>query len=85
MALNFIAPDAVDSAETGRVAFLTPNRIGSAAERNRLRRRMREIYRRSLTATAGDVYLIWIARPPALELPLEELKKCMAALLQRRG
>lgn len=85
MLLNFISRDAVESSETGRVAFLTPKRIGPATQRNRLRRRMREIYRRTLAATGGDAFLIWIARPPALDLPFDELKKCMAALMQRRG
>jgi ribonuclease P protein component len=79
MALNFIACDAIASSETGRVAFLTPKRLGTATVRNR----MREIYRRHLAATVDDAYLIWIARPPALELPFEELKKCMTALTQR--
>ena len=32
--------------EPAEVAFLTPKRIGGAVVRNRLRRRMREIYRR---------------------------------------
>jgi RNase P protein component len=45
---------------------------------------MREIYRRHLAQPSDTIYLIWIARPPALELPFEELKKCMAALLKRR-
>jgi len=84
MALNFIARDAVKSGETGTVAFLTPKRLGAATKRNQLRRRMREIYRRCLAQPTEKAYLIWIARPPALELPFEELKKCMAALMKRR-
>ena len=83
MALNFLSRDVVDSSETGTVAFLTPKRLGAATVRNKLRRRMREIYRRNLAQKSESTYLIWIARPPALELPFEELKKCMAALLKR--
>ncbi len=83
MALNFIARDAVTSGETGTVAFLTPKRLGAATIRNRLRRRMREIYRRHLAQPSEAVYLVWVARAPALELPFEELKKCMAALRER--
>lgn len=83
MALNFLSRDEIKSGETGSVAFLTPKRLGAATVRNKLRRRMREIFRRDL-APSGDAYLIWIARPPALELPFEELKKCMIALLERK-
>jgi ribonuclease P protein component len=84
MALSFIARDAVKSGETGSVAFLTPKRVGIATKRNQLRRRMREIYRRHLALPAEKNYLVWVARPLALELPFEELKKCMGALLKRR-
>jgi len=83
MALNFLPRDAVKSNETGTVAFLTPKRVGAAAKRTQLRRRMREIYRRHLAPASEKVYLIWVARPPALELPFEELKKCMTALGER--
>jgi RNase P protein component len=43
---------------------------------------MREIFRRHLAPPAGS-YLVWIARPPALDLPFEDLKTCMAELLRR--
>jgi ribonuclease P protein component len=85
MALNFMARSETNVGETGSVAFLTPKRIGPATVRNRLRRRMREIYRRNLASAGDESYLIWVARPPAIELPFEELKKCMSALLQRRS
>jgi ribonuclease P protein component len=52
-------------------------------KRNQLRRRMREIYRRCLAQPSEKAYLVWVARPPALELPFEELKKCMTALRER--
>jgi len=83
MALNFLRKDAVKTGETGTVAFLTPKRLGAATKRTQLRRRMREIYRRHLAGPAENAYLVWVARPPALELPFEELKKCMTALIDR--
>ena len=83
MALNFLSRDAIKSGETGTVAFLTPKRLGGAVQRNQLRRRMREIYRRHLAQPSMETYLVWIARAPALELDFEELKKCMTALLER--
>ena len=87
MALNFIARESVKSGAlssgNGTVAFLTPKRVGAATKRTQLRRRMREIYRRHLARPEEASYLVWIARPPALELPFEELKKCMSALRER--
>ena len=84
MILNFLSREAMAPGETGSVAFLTPKRLGAATVRNRLRRRMREIYRRELAHPRETSYLIWIARPPAVELSFDELRKCMAGLLQRR-
>jgi ribonuclease P protein component len=83
LVLNFLPRDAAKPGETGRVAFLTPKRVGAATKRTQLRRRMREIYRRHLAQPSEKAYLVWVARPPALELPFEELKKCMTALRER--
>ncbi len=67
------------------MAFLTPKRLGPAAVRNRLRRRMREIHRRELASQAGAHYLIWVARPAALELDFAQLKAAMLAMRRRVG
>jgi ribonuclease P protein component len=85
MELNFLSRDAMKSGETGTVAFLTPKRLGPATVRNKLRRRMREIYRRSIAKLDETTYLVWIARPPALELEFEELKRRMLELRNRLG
>jgi ribonuclease P protein component len=84
LALTFLPCEAVKSGETGTVAFLTPKRVGAATKRTQLRRRMREIYRRHLAQPSEKAYLVWIARPPALELPFEELKKCMIELSRKK-
>jgi ribonuclease P protein component len=81
--LNLLPRDAAPAGETGHVAFLTPKRLGSATVRNQLRRRMREIYRRHLQRPEPAHYLVWIARPPALELDFEGLKKSMLDLAHR--
>jgi ribonuclease P protein component len=82
MALNFL-PHNPATPDQATVAFLTPKRLGGAVKRNQLRRRMREIYRRYLAQPSEAAYLIWVARPPALELDFEELKKTMSDLRQR--
>jgi ribonuclease P protein component len=89
LALNFLPREMVKPGNpaggTGTVAFLTPKRIGAATVRNKLRRRMREIYRRYVAQPSEKAYLVWVARPPALELPFEALKKCMTELRKRAG
>ncbi|HUB67030.1 MAG TPA: ribonuclease P protein component [Candidatus Methylacidiphilales bacterium] len=79
MALNILPKDAAAS-DAAAVAFLTPKRLGSATARNRLRRQMREIYRRHLAQWPETAYLVWVARPPALELDFESLSRIMAEL-----
>jgi ribonuclease P protein component len=82
MALSCLPLDPA-SPEPATVAFLTPKRLGSAVIRNRLRRRMREIYRRRLQRPGETHYLVWIARPPAVELDFEALQTCMTELRAR--
>jgi ribonuclease P protein component len=84
LSLNFLPHDPARS-DPATVAFLTPKRLGGAVKRNQLRRRMREIYRRYLALPSENAYLVWVARPPALELDFEGLKKCMAGLLKKRA
>jgi ribonuclease P protein component len=83
--LNFLPRDAAPPGETGHVAFLTPKRIGPATVRNRLRRRMREIFRCHLQLPGETRFLVWIARPPALELDFDQLRQRMAQLHDRLG
>ncbi len=85
MVLNFMDRSPVDPPETGEVAFLTPKRLGSATVRNRLRRRMREIYRRELALDQENSFLVWIARPSAIDLSFDELRQAMTALMEKRG
>ena len=85
LVLSVLPREALPPGETGSVAFLTPKRLGAATVRNRLRRRMREIYRRELAEPRETAYLIWIARPPAVELSFDDLRKCMTGLFSRRA
>jgi ribonuclease P protein component len=85
LTLSVLPRDPAPGAELAEVAFLTPKRIGGAVVRNRLRRRMRDIYRRTPGTPGRDVYLVWIARPAAANLSFEELRDCMTALLRRAG
>ena len=57
-----------------RVGVVTPRRLGGSVERNRVRRRLREAYRRGkgLLPPSG-IRLLFVARPRALEGPFSDL------------
>jgi ribonuclease P protein component len=82
MTLNWLAKEAAE-ADAATVAFLTPKRLGAATVRNKMRRRMREVYRRHLPAMARNAFVVWIARAPALTLDADGLRKCMLELWGR--
>lgn len=67
-----------------RVGFTVSRKVGSAVERNRVRRRLREIVR--LTAAArlrsGHDYVL-IGRRPALSLPFERMTEDFDKALRR--
>ena len=85
MTLSILPREATPGIKLAEVAFLTPKRIGGAVVRNRLRRRMRDIYRRTTGMKGRDAYLVWIARPAAADLAFDDLRACMTALLRRAG
>jgi ribonuclease P protein component len=63
-----------------RVAFAVSRRVGPAVVRNRLRRRLRAIWR-ELDVPGGD-YLI-VTAPPAAGLGFDELRSRLEAALAR--
>jgi len=67
-----------------RVGFTVSRKVGNAVERNRVRRRLREIVR--LTAAArlrcGHDYVL-IGRRPALSLPFERISEDFDKALRR--
>jgi ribonuclease P protein component len=64
------------SPDSSRIGISVPRRVGGAAVRNRLRRRVREIFRRN-----RDIFgemraeLVVHVRPPAAEASFEELAR----------
>jgi ribonuclease P protein component len=72
-----------------RVGFTVSKKVGGATERNRVRRRLREVVRLSAAErlTAGTDYVL-IGRRPALDLPFDRLLEDFAGALgrlQKRG
>ena len=73
-----------DDAGGARVGFTVSRQVGNAVERNRVRRRLREIVR---LANAGSLHeghdYVLIGRRGALSLPFAEMKRELDAALRR--
>lgn len=67
-----------------RVGFTVSKKVGNAVERNRVRRRLREIVRLSVTAPlrSGHDYVL-IGRRGALSLPYERMSEDFNKALRR--
>jgi ribonuclease P protein component len=67
-----------------RFGFTVSNKVGNAAERNRVRRRLREIVRRSAATglRAGHDYVL-IGRRAALNLPFARMTQDFEGALRR--
>jgi ribonuclease P protein component len=65
-----------------RVGFTVSRKVGTAVERNRVRRRLREIVRRSGGLSGGHDYVL-IGRRAALSLPFERIAKDFEGALRR--
>jgi ribonuclease P protein component len=67
-----------------RVGFTVSKKVGGAVERNRVRRRLREVVRLSVAEClhAGTDYVL-IGRRPALDLPFDRLVEDFAGVLGR--
>lgn len=77
--------DSTSTPPFGQVAFLTPKKLGKAAYRNLLRRRIREWYRQEITVRGELVSfdLLILAKPPATQLTWVELQINLRDLFQR--
>ena len=68
---------------TSRYGIVTSKKVGGAVERNRVRRRLREVLRQLEIKPGADV--VFIARPPAKEAPFTTLETSVRGLLKRSG
>jgi ribonuclease P protein component len=71
-----------DGPET-RIGLSTPRSLGGAVERNRVRRRLREIVRERYGEIDAGWDLLVIARPKAGDASYAELREAFASLLRR--
>jgi len=71
------------SGSGGRVGLTVSRRVGGAVVRNRVKRRLREWFRRSGVRGAGDHDWVVIARPPAAGLSSPTLRTELDGLCRR--
>ncbi len=68
---------------TTRIGFSTPKSLGGSVQRNRVRRRLRELVRERYGELGTGWDLLVIARPPAAQATFAELREALASALRR--
>ncbi len=68
-----------------RLGVVTSRRIGGAVERNRARRRLREVFRLHRAALRGPVDVVLVARAGCASAPWGELTQDFLRLARRAG
>jgi ribonuclease P protein component len=75
----------VSAAGGPKTGFTTPRALGKAVQRNRMRRRLREIVRRQLGRLAPEWRIVWNLRRAALTAAHADLAADVDRVLQRCG
>ena len=68
-----------------RIGLSTPRTLGGSVQRNRVRRRLRDMVRQELGAMESGWDLLLIARPEAGAASQVELRDAFRSLLERSG
>lgn len=69
--------------QTPRAGFITSRKVGNAVSRNRIRRRLREIFRRRRNTLCPGIWLVVIASPRAAEATSGQLEAEWLRLAER--
>jgi ribonuclease P protein component len=72
-----------DGGRLRRLGLATSRKVGTAVERNRLKRRLREIFRTNKHLLEPGLDIIFISRPYAASLDYNSLKKAVLDLLKK--
>jgi len=72
-----------EPAEGPRVGFTTPRALGKAVKRNRMKRRLREVVRKSLMNVDPRWRIVWNLRRACLEAPQAEIEREVRKVLER--
>jgi len=81
--LGYAARSEPDNVGSSRIGFSVSRRVGGAVQRNRVKRRLREVIRRKLPRIAPGYDLVITARPGAADARMETLEQDVAVLLAR--
>ena len=68
-----------------RVGYTVSNKLGNAVTRNRIRRRLREIYRLNQASIEGGLDIVVVARSKAAEADYSQLQKAFLSSCERLG
>lgn len=68
-----------------RLAVVASRKVGNAVTRNRIRRRVRELFRENQTIFPGDVDVVVTLQARAAEATFEDLKRAFLAAAKRAG
>ena len=68
-----------------RAGFITSRRVGSAVQRNRVRRRLRELVRAARPSLREGMWFVLIARAAAAAAEWSALREEWLALAERAG
>ncbi len=74
-----------DRSETRRLGLVTSRKIGGATERNRAKRRLREIFRLNKNSISPSLDIIFVLKPGICKLDYETLKNAVLGLLKNAG
>jgi ribonuclease P protein component len=78
---SFVVFVRANGLEESRVGLTTPRKIGVAVQRNRIRRRIREIFRLAWPAVPRGVDIVVNPRTSACEREFDELRTELLSLL----
>ena len=74
LACNYLCPGASENRAVRMAAFIVPKSCGPAVVRNKIRRRIKEIYRHLQGDLPEGLWSVWIARKGAAKTSYWDLK-----------